>query len=171
MTYIMFWSPMKTIHFFRCWWIIDIKSVRSISLNLFCPKSNSLNQVSTLLASSQLTRCIHWPCYCTVHDYVFIVCGLSEWKFFLLFVYICIDIWDLIIIMFVISLIVCVQWFEMRGNCSCCWYYRNCWPSLFKLSFIMWCNFVYRFVQGRIYNVYTSLVCLIDSSCLDTQQK
>jgi hypothetical protein len=27
------------------------------------------------------------------------------------------------------------QWFEMRGDCSFCWYRWNCWPSLFKLSF------------------------------------
>jgi hypothetical protein len=27
------------------------------------------------------------------------------------------------------------QWFEMRGDCSLCWYSWNCWPSLFKLSF------------------------------------
>ena len=24
---------------------------------------------------------------------------------------------------------------EVRGDCSFCWYWRNCWPSLFKLSF------------------------------------
>jgi hypothetical protein len=29
----------------------------------------------------------------------------------------------------------CVQWFEVRGGCSFCWYWWNCWPSLFKLSF------------------------------------
>ena len=29
----------------------------------------------------------------------------------------------------------CVQWFEVRGDCSFCWYWLNCWPSLFKLSF------------------------------------
>ena len=28
-----------------------------------------------------------------------------------------------------------VQWFEVRGDCSFCWYWWNCWPSLFKLSF------------------------------------
>ena len=28
-----------------------------------------------------------------------------------------------------------VQWFELRGDCSLCWYWWICWPSLFKLSF------------------------------------
>ena len=28
-----------------------------------------------------------------------------------------------------------VQWVEMRGDCLFCWYWWNCWPSLFKLSF------------------------------------
>ena len=28
-----------------------------------------------------------------------------------------------------------VQWFEVRGNRSFCWFWWNCWPSLFKLSF------------------------------------
>jgi hypothetical protein len=28
----------------------------------------------------------------------------------------------------------CVQWFEVRGNCSCYWYCWNGWSSLFKLS-------------------------------------
>ena len=34
----------------------------------------------------------------------------------------------------------CVQWFEVRGDCSCCWYWWNCCPSQFKLSFhkLMW---------------------------------
>ena len=27
------------------------------------------------------------------------------------------------------------QWFKVRGDCSCCWYWWNCWPSLLKLSF------------------------------------
>ena len=29
----------------------------------------------------------------------------------------------------------CFQWFEPKGNCSFCWYWQNCWPPLFKLSF------------------------------------
>ena len=28
-----------------------------------------------------------------------------------------------------------VQWFELRGVFLCCWYWWNCWPSLFKLSY------------------------------------
>jgi hypothetical protein len=27
------------------------------------------------------------------------------------------------------------QWIEVRGDYSFCWYWQNCWPSLFKLSF------------------------------------
>jgi hypothetical protein len=29
--------------------------------------------------------------------------------------------------------LLCVQWFEVGGDCSFCWYRSNCWPSLFKL--------------------------------------
>jgi len=28
-----------------------------------------------------------------------------------------------------------VQWVKLRDDCSFCWYCRNNWPSLFKLSF------------------------------------
>ena len=28
-----------------------------------------------------------------------------------------------------------VYWFEVRGYCLFCWYWWNCWPSLFKISF------------------------------------
>jgi hypothetical protein len=27
------------------------------------------------------------------------------------------------------------KWFEVRGDSSFCWYWWNCWPLLFKLSF------------------------------------
>ena len=33
------------------------------------------------------------------------------------------------------SFFVCIQWVKMRGDCSFCWYWWNCWPSLFNLSF------------------------------------
>jgi hypothetical protein len=29
----------------------------------------------------------------------------------------------------------CVQWVKVKGDCSLCWYWWNCWPSLFKLTF------------------------------------
>ena len=29
-----------------------------------------------------------------------------------------------------------VQWVNVRGDCSFCWYWRNCWPSLLKISFL-----------------------------------
>jgi len=29
----------------------------------------------------------------------------------------------------------CVQWVNMRGDCTFCWYWWNWWPSQFKLSF------------------------------------
>ena len=28
-----------------------------------------------------------------------------------------------------------VQWFQVRGDCLFCWYWWNCWSSLYKLSF------------------------------------
>jgi len=29
----------------------------------------------------------------------------------------------------------CAKWVELGGDCLFCWYWWNCWPSLFKLSF------------------------------------
>ena len=41
---------------------------------------------------------------------------------------------------FQMSVIYCglfyVQWFVVRGDCSFCLYWSNCWPSLFKLFII-----------------------------------
>ena len=31
-----------------------------------------------------------------------------------------------------------VQWVEVRGDCSLCWYWWNYWPSQFKLSLFCW---------------------------------
>ena len=132
-TLFLHWSHMKTINFFKYLWLLYIKSVRSINYDLFGPK---------------ITTCtnIHWPRYCTVHVYVFIifvtVCGVFEWKRicagFQLFGYICIVIGDHISRrdgdpinvlprhMFVpvsnqefqrhISWTFCVQWFDVRGG-------------------------------------------------------
>ena len=33
-----------------------------------------------------------------------------------------------------LSLLFCVQWVKMRGDCLFWWYWWNWWPSLFKLS-------------------------------------
>ena len=30
-----------------------------------------------------------------------------------------------------------VHWFEVRGDCSFCWYWRNCWPLLFWTFFLL----------------------------------
>ena len=34
-----------------------------------------------------------------------------------------------------VVIFVCVQWVKVRGGWSFCWYWWNCKPSLFKLSF------------------------------------
>jgi hypothetical protein len=83
MTYV-FWSPTKTINFVGCSWLIDIKSVRSISYVFFCLKSKGLSPTySTFLVSShdQLTTNIHWPWYWTVHVYVVIHFCDRVWSF------------------------------------------------------------------------------------------
>ena len=36
---------------------------------------------------------------------------------------------------YVVILLYCVLWAKLRGDCSFCWYWWKCWPSLFKLSF------------------------------------
>ena len=72
----------KTINFFEFSWMIDIKSVRSISFDFCCLNSNGLwRTYSTFLASSQLVKSIHLHCYCTVHIYVVIHFCDSMWSF------------------------------------------------------------------------------------------
>jgi hypothetical protein len=72
MTY-LFWSPAKTNNFFGCLWLIDIKSVRSVSYDIFVQRVMVFNQQILLssLVVKLITR-IHLPCYCTVHVYVVI---------------------------------------------------------------------------------------------------
>jgi hypothetical protein len=31
----------------------------------------------------------------------------------------------------------CVLWVTIRGSCSFCWYWRNCWPSFLNFLFII----------------------------------
>jgi len=45
-----------------------------------------------------------------------------------------------------------VQWVKVGCDCSFCWHWWNCWPSLFKLSFR---NYVYRFTK----TIYEALCC------------
>ena len=87
----------KNINFFEFSWMIDIKSVRSISFDCFCLNSNGLwRTYSTFLASSPLVKSVHLHCYCTVHIYVVIHFCDSMWSFwveanpFASLVYICI---------------------------------------------------------------------------------
>jgi len=69
-TYLL-WSYTKTIHFFKCLWLIDIKYVGRISYDLFVLRVYDLKSTdSTFLASSQLITSIHWPCHCSAHVYV-----------------------------------------------------------------------------------------------------
>jgi hypothetical protein len=112
-----------------------------ISLNIYdCFILNLLEVLNYDLFGPKITTCtnIHWPRYCTVHVYVFIifvtVCGVFEWERicagFQLFDYICIVIGDHINVlprhMFVpvsnqefqrhLSWTFCVQWFDVRGG-------------------------------------------------------
>ena len=46
---------------------------------------------------------------------------------------------------------ICVHWFGVRSHCAFCWYWWNCWPSLFKLSFslsIFLFLFIVFFIDG-----------------------
>jgi len=83
MTYLL-WSHTKTIYFFWCSWLINIKSGISISFDFVVPRV----KYSTFLSISQLTTAIHWPCYCTVHVlFYFVVVFLSgseSMQFFLI---------------------------------------------------------------------------------------
>jgi hypothetical protein len=87
MTYsILFWCPTKTINFFRCSWLIDIKSVRKYQLWYSCLKNNGLKQKdSTVPADSQVnyqlrhTLIMHgyYP-MCTLSFIFALVCSLLE---------------------------------------------------------------------------------------------
>jgi len=33
-----------------------------------------------------------------------------------------------------VVIVLCLQWFQVRGGCSCCIYWLNCWPSLLNPS-------------------------------------
>ena len=80
----------------------------------------------------------HWHWYYTVHVYF---CD-SRWSFLVeanhsMFVYICIAVRDSVIKKTWISNIICrglfcVQWVMVKGDFSICWYWKNCWPSLFR---------------------------------------
>ena len=67
--------------------------------------------------------------------------------------------------------IFCVQLFESKGDCFFCWYWCNCWPSLFKLSFIMYIQMIHVFLlllpnTDHLQPVhYTRKVALKQSSC------
>ena len=52
-----------------------------------------------------------------------------------------------------------VQWSEMRGDCSCCWYWWNCWTSLFKfciisIHFDTWHWLVFLWTSWLMYLLY-----------------
>jgi hypothetical protein len=72
--------PEKTTKYFRCLWLIVIKSVRSV-MN-FCPKSKDCLPTNYIfLTSSQVITSIRWLCYCTVHVYIVIHFSDCVWSF------------------------------------------------------------------------------------------
>lgn len=40
-----------------------------------------------------------------------------------------------------------VRWCEVRGDCTFCWYWWNCWQSLFKLSFHKSMHMQYSYIK------------------------
>ena len=80
----LFWSPTKTINFFRCLLLIDVKSVRNIRYDFFVLRVMAFNQqILPFFADSQFTVNIHWSClYCLfMLSLIFIMaCDLFEWK-------------------------------------------------------------------------------------------
>ena len=105
MTY-LFWSPMKTINFFRCPWLIDIKSGRIISYDFFVLRAMvSKQQIRpSWLVVSQLWAFIDHAIVLSMFmlSFIFVtVCSLFECKRIciscLFCVYICIAIGDPVI--------------------------------------------------------------------------
>ena len=77
------------------------------------------------------------------HTCDWIVCGLFERKWICaglsLFVYFfcaCLTPVPWFLMSYVMVFFY-VQWVEMRGGCSLCWYWWNYWPSLYKFLFTM----------------------------------
>ena len=44
-----------------------------------------------------------------------------------------------------------IQWFKVRGDCSFCWYWWNCWPSLFKRGLSSWSygSWIYKYLCNQ----------------------
>ena len=49
----------------------------------------------------------------------------------------------------------CVQWVKVRGDYSLCWYWWNCGPSCFKLSFHIFDSCINSCLAGRINKVFS----------------
>ena len=164
MTYLL-WYLTKTMHLFRCWWLIHSKAVRSISYDSFV--------LSVMSAGSQLNMSVHWPNYITVHvfmlSFMFVIIWCRfKWKRicagFLSFGNNALP-WEIhvsrregwnpiklfnpatLFCLFQartwISNVLCcaliyVQWVQVRGDRSFCWYYEivchNCWNFLIIIN-------------------------------------
>ena len=58
-----------------------------------------------------------------------------------------------------------VQWVEVRGDCSLCWYWWNYWPSLFKLSLFCW--YWWNYWPSRLnFLCFVDIGGIIDHHCL-----
>jgi len=111
-----------------------------------------------------LTMSIDWPCYCTVYVYVVIhFCGSKSvqvfYRLFFVFqleikllrgdvwshinrfnpvIYLCLSQCRTWISNVIYRGLCYVQWVEVRGDCSFCWYWWTCWQSLSTLYFHLW---------------------------------
>ena len=60
---------------------------------------------------------------------------------------------------------------KVRDYCAICWYWWNCWPSLFKLSFhsyLLWNNM--RYVTGEYIQIYPR-TCNVHTTTLYCQEQ
>ena len=131
----------------------------------FCPKSNGLLPTdSTFLASSQLTMSIHWPCYCTVHDYVVIHSCNSMWSLWVeanlcSFFIVCLSVlsleikllegWGIPLPPLTCQMIVP---FQFRNRISNAMFYGIFYVDhhCFKLSLFVWFQFILRHISLKL---------------------
>ena len=60
-----------------------------------------------------------------------------------------------------------VQRFVVRGDFSVCWYWCNCWPSLFKLSFVLLILVELLTITVLTFFCFVDIGGIVDHHCLN----
>ena len=58
-----------------------------------------------------------------------------------------------------------VQCFELKGSCLFYWFWRHCWPSLFKLSFVL--LILVALLSWKVVVCFVDIGGIVDHHCLN----